>query len=279
MYIKWQRVSAFAAGAVLASGIVYFSVRPTDTVPDLVKTPAPKAEARKPQVVPKAPVAVAKTEIPSAPPSVAAPKPVHVQVREKPSPMPPPVRHDKPAIARYEPPVMPGTSEAKPSSAPVEPEPKPVENVPAKNVLLPAPVTQTRVAPSVTLRAGEVLAVRIGQPLSSALNQPGDSFVATLTEPLIVDGWVIAERGARAEGRIVDAEPAGRVKGVAHLEISIVRVALSDGQSIRIRTEPYVRDGSAGLIGIFARKAAEIPVDSRLGFRLLDSIAITERVN
>lgn len=275
MYIKWQLVSAFAAGAVLASGIVYFSVRPTDTGPDMVKTPMQKAEARMPAVAAKAPEVMARAEVPAARSPVAQSKPVHVQVREKPSPMPPPVRRDQPAIAHYEPPPIVAPA---PETAP-PPAPKPIENVPAKNVSLPAPVTQARVAPSVTLAAGALLAVRLGQSLSSVLNQPGDSFLATLTEPLIVDGWVIAERGARAEGRVVDTEAARRVKGVAHLEISIVRVTLSDGQNIHIRTEPYTRDGSAGLIGIFARKAAEIPIDSRLSFKVLDPTTITERVN
>jgi hypothetical protein len=90
-----------------------------------------------------------------------------------------------------------------------------------------------------------MLPVRIGEALSSARNQPGDTFLATLTQPLVIDGWVISERGARVEGRVIDATPAGRVKGVSHLGISIVRLATADGQNIRIRTEQYVKDGPA----------------------------------
>lgn len=259
MKSDWKLVSAFATGAVLACGIVYFSVKPAVIAPEAVhpvQTPA-KPEAPKRVVADRAVI----------PPAPRVVKTVHVPIREKPSPMPPPVRREKPAIARYEPPLVPPS--------------KPVENVPAQNVSLPAqplsaPKVETRVAPTVTLTAGSLLFVRLGEALSSALNRPGDSFDATLTQPLVVDDWVIAERGARAEGRVVDiAQPA---QGAARLEISIERVVLSDGQRVSIHTEAYARDGWAKF-GIFGRRPAEIPADSRLTFRILDPITITERVN
>jgi hypothetical protein len=243
-------VSAFAAGIVLACGIVYFSVKPAVIVPQPVRPPAPTPKARP------------STRIAEAPPvlAVKVPKPAHVPIREKPSPMPPPVRHEQPAIAPYEPPSVAAS--------------KPIENVPAQNVSLPAqppaaPKAETRVAPTVTVTSGTVLAVRLGQMLSSARDRPGDSFYATLTQPLVVDGWVIAERGARVEGRIVDMGQS--VQGAAHLGISMIRVALSDGQILRLHTDSYTV--ASGL------QAAEIPVQSRLTFRVLEPITITERLN
>jgi hypothetical protein len=196
-------------------------------------------------------------------------KPVHlhVPIREKPSPMPPPaVTHEKPAIAQYHSP---------PPVIPEPPAPKPIENVPAENVSLPAqpqPKAEARSAPTVILMAGTILAVRLGQTLSSARNRPGDNFSATLTQPLVAGGWVIAERGARVDGRVVDLGQS--VQGDAHLGISIERVVLSDGQTLRLRTDSYTAAS-----GVFLRKAAEIPVESRLTFRVLDPITVTERIN
>lgn len=257
MKLDWKLVSAFGAGAVLACGIVYFSVKPAVIAPEAVRRPAPAPKTRTVTSLP-----VARAKVPTAP--LLAP-PVEVPIREKPSPMPPPVRHDKPAIARYEPLPAPAS--------------KPVENVPAENVSLPAqppvqPKVETHVAPTVTLTSGTVLAVRLAQTLSSARNQPGDSFVAILTQPLVVGEWVIAERGARAEGRVV--EIAQSAQGAAQMQVSIDRVALSDGQTLRVRTEPYAATVSNG---IFFRKAAEIPEESRLTFRVLDPITVTERVS
>lgn len=163
-----------------------------------------------------------------------------------------------------------------------------------------------------------MLPVRIGQSLSSARNQPGDSFLATLTAPLVVDGWVIAERGARAEGRVVEIAQPGRVSGSSRLAIALVRISTSDGQNVRIRTEEFKKDGTAStgtdaakigggaaigaIIGALAGggrgaaigagaggalgagdvlltrgKAAEIPVETRVNFRVLDPVTITER--
>jgi hypothetical protein len=41
--------------------------------------------------------------------------------------------------------------------------------------------------------------VRLVDGLSSERNAPGDAFLATLDKELVVDGFVIAERGARVE--------------------------------------------------------------------------------
>lgn len=308
--MNWKLVSAFSTGAVLASGIVYFAVKPQDVVP-LV---APKEQPQ------KQPVATHSQPAQLAAPE--APVHVHVPVREKPSPMPPPVRHQREAtIARYEPPPAPPPVEPKPDPPPpaaappppAAPQPAPAENIPVQNVSLPAPGIEVRVPHTVTLAAGTLLPVRIGETLSAARNQPGDSFLATLSQPLVIDGFIIAERGARLEGRVVEA-------GASHLRISVVRLATADGQNIRIRTEPFVKDaassaatdaakigggaaigaiigaiagggkgaaigaGAGGAVGagdvlLTRGKAAEIAVETRVSFKVQDAVAITERLD
>lgn len=249
--MNWKLVSAFATGAVLASGIVYFAVRPVEV--GSVEPPPPKPVV----------AAAVKTPAPVAPPPPApvptvAAAPVQVPVREKPSPMPPPVRRPKEvATAKYVPPPVPPpvppmtpapptVEVTPPPPPPAAPPPAPVAPpIPVENVSLPAPSADARVPHTVTLAAGTLLPVRIGETLSSARNQAGDKFLATLIQPLVIDGFIIADRGARVEGRVIEASQAGKVKGASHLEISIVRLATDDGQNIRIRTEPYVKDGSS----------------------------------
>jgi hypothetical protein len=269
--MDWKLVSAFATGAVLASGIVYFAVKPADvTKVEVAKVVAP---APTPQIAAPLPAPAPKVVTRVVPPVSRMP------VREKPSPMPPPVRREKPVtvarpvtIAKYDPPP-PVRTPAPVSVAP--PAPVPAPNVPVQNVSLPAPEpapnVEVRVPHVVTLAAGTSLAVRIGETISSSRNQQGDSFLATLTQPLVIDGFVIAERGARLEGRVVDAAQAGRGRGASHLSISVVRLATSDGQNIRIRTEPYTKDGLS--------PATEIPVETRISFRVQDSLTITEHLD
>src|SRR5215467_14033983 len=47
-------------------------------------------------------------------------------------------------------------------------------------------------SPPLTLRSGTILTVRINEPLSSDHNQVGDVFSATLTQPVIAQGVVVA---------------------------------------------------------------------------------------
>jgi hypothetical protein len=57
----------------------------------------------------------------------------------------------------------------------------------------------------------------------------------------VADGFVIAERGARVEGRVVSADPGGRVRGVSSLSVELTRLRTSDGQIVEIRTDPFQR--------------------------------------
>jgi len=315
--MNWKLVSAFATGAVLASGIVYFAVRPQEVANQA--QPTQIAAVPEPPAAPKAaPVPAPETPAPVA----QARAPIHrTPVREKPSPMPPPVRRqpEPVVIAHNDPPPAPPvpTVEAPPPAP--EPAPPP-PSVPVENVSLPAPNVEVRVPHTVTLAAGTTLGVRIGETLSSSRNQPGDSFLATLTQQLVIDGFIIAERGARMEGRVVDAAQAGRGRGSARLSVSIVRLATADGQNIRIRTEPYNKDGAnqaamdaakvgggaaiGAVIGAIAGggkgaaigagaggavgagdvllthgRPVEIPVETRVNFRVQEPVTITERLD
>lgn len=251
--MNWKLVSAFSTGAVLASGIVYFAVRPQEAAsPKEVAKQAAPAQTDSPPAPPQAAPERAPTPEPPAPVAQVQ-APIHrAPVREKPSPMPPPVRHqpEQEVIARNDPPPAPQQPEPTPPVQTVEappptPEPAPQPPpVPVENVSLPAPSVEARVPHSVTLAAGTTLAARIGETISSSRNQLGDTFLATLMQPLVIDGFIIAERGARMEGRVVEAVQAGRARGSSRLAVSIVRLATADGQNIRIRTEPYTKDGA-----------------------------------
>ena len=157
------------------------------------------------------------------------------------------------------------------------------------------------------------------ETLRSDKNQTGDSFKATLDQPLVVDGFVIAERGSKLEGRISEVDTGGRVRGVSQMTLELVRLNTSDGQRIRLQTETFARHGeksvksdaakigvaagigaaigaiagggkgaaigagvggAAGAGGVMATrgKAAEIPAETRLSFRLREPITITEKL-
>lgn len=92
-------------------------------------------------------------------------------------------------------------------------------------------------AAQLTLPAGAWIAVRVNEPLSSSQNRPGDAFTATLTRPLVVQGFVVARRGQTVGGRVVEVEKAGRVKGTSRLGLELTEISLTDGQQLPVRTE------------------------------------------
>jgi uncharacterized protein YcfJ len=105
---------------------------------------------------------------------------------------------------------------------------------------LPAPIFAPPEPHTVTLNAGMFIPVRLVDSLSLDRNQAGDRFAATLDRELDADGFVIAERGARVEGRVVLAD-----RTLQTLSIELTRVTMSDRQDVTIQTERFDKRNQA----------------------------------
>jgi hypothetical protein len=81
------------------------------------------------------------------------------------------------------------------------------------------------------------LTLRVNEPLSSDHNRQGDAFTATLVQPLIAQGFVVAHRGQTLGGRVSQAMKAGMVKGTSQLAIELTDLSLADGQHVPLKTE------------------------------------------
>jgi hypothetical protein len=103
--------------------------------------------------------------------------------------------------------------------------------------------------------------VRVDDSLSTEKNAAGDTFRATLDAPLIVEGMAIAERGARALGRIVDCDRSGKVKGLARLTLELTTLNTSDGQKVKIQTELFAREAPSTV----KKDAATVGIASGVG--------------
>ena len=102
--------------------------------------------------------------------------------------------------------------------------------------------------------AGTAIVVRLGDTLSSKNSQAGQSFSATVAEPVVVDGKTVIEQGAAARGTVVDAKGMGHFKGGARLQVRLDSVSIN-GKEHQIETTAYSRSlkgkgkRSAGFIG------------------------------
>ncbi len=96
---------------------------------------------------------------------------------------------------------------------------------------------------TVTIPAGTDLAIRLGEKLSTEHNFTGDTFRATLDTPIITNGFIIADRGARVLGRIVKAQKAGKFDGMAELSLVLTEISTTDGQRMAVETNQSLRKG------------------------------------
>lgn len=83
---------------------------------------------------------------------------------------------------------------------------------------------------------GTVMAVELVDPISSGKNKSGDLFRARVNDGIWVQGKQAVPPGSTMRGRIIDATPSGRVKGQAHLAITLETLEL-DGSTYTVHAE------------------------------------------
>jgi len=127
--------------------------------------------------------------------------------------------------------VQPETAQApdatQPAAAPA-PAPTPAP-APAPPVEQPKPLP-------IVIPAGTVLTVRTIDALSSKNSQEGQSFMATLAQPVSVHGNTVFPKGASVSGTVVTAKAKGKIKGEGELSLALVNVSTA-GQTYRIHTD------------------------------------------
>ncbi len=134
------------------------------------------------------------------------------------------------------------------SKAP-ESAPTATESAPTARTEAPARSNQTTARPPaapqrVTVPAGTTLRVVLDQSLSTASARSGDSFRATLIEPVVVAGTTVIPKNAAVEGHIVEATSSGRLKGVARLVLTLDAVEVG-GRRYELETTTVSRVGQS----------------------------------
>ena len=296
-----------AAGAV-GGAVLMRMIAPPAAPPAAAQAPAAApAVVATPAQAPQEPVAAPVPEQAPAPERAQRePAPVHRHSRSSPAPV---------QVAQTQPPPA-AAAPAAPAAQPQEQAPPPAPRDPEP--VAPPPPPPPPPPPQVTLKAGTLIPVRVIDGLTSDRNMPGDQFAANLDQPLVVDGFVIAERGARLEGRVIGSDKGGKVKGVASISVELIRLHTSDGQTVAINTDAFVRQadtshgtdaakvGAGAAIGaaigaiagggkgaaigagvgggagagdvlLTRGKAAAIPSETRISFRLREPVTLTER--
>jgi len=113
---------------------------------------------------------------------------------------------------------------------------EPEAAVPAPPVAsVPPPPVEKPKPPPLVVPAGTVLTVRTGQPLSSKSSQTGQAFLATLAQPVSVNGRSALTTGSTVSGTVVTAKAKGKVKGEGQLDLSLTSISVG-GHTYQIQT-------------------------------------------
>lgn len=88
----------------------------------------------------------------------------------------------------------------------------------------------------VEIPAGSELVVRMIDSVDSEVNRVGQTFNASVDEPVIVDGKTVVPRGADVVAKLVEDEQSGKLTGRTALTMALVSLTV-DGQAVDVVTQ------------------------------------------
>ena len=119
-------------------------------------------------------------------------------------------------------------------------------STPAPIVKAPEATAADSTGADILVPAGTHLVVRMIDGIDSNKNNVGDSFQASLEEPLIVESTQVAAKGTTVYGKLEQVKSAGRIEGRSELRLVLTGIVLN-GATHNIVTGDYtVQGGSLG---------------------------------
>ncbi len=145
--------------------------------------------------------------------------------------------------------------------------------------------SQSLIPSTTKLPEGTPIPVRLERALSSASWHAGDTFKATVDEPVVIDGQTLVARGTSATGRVLEAKPSatslGRSSEPGYLRIVLVSLNVG-GRPVMIETSSIFAKGGSreernqatGTASDAGHKDKDIVlgIDRRLNFRLAQTV-------
>ncbi len=129
----------------------------------------------------------------------------------------------------------------------------------------PAAVPHYGLPNAVAIKPGTFVTVRLNQVLSSDHNQQGDFFSATLQQPIIVDGIVVAQRGQTVVGRVADAQRSGHGRSHSRLALQLTALTLADGTQANVQSQLVNRRGPSNVGNDVGTVATTTAVGAAIG--------------
>src|SRR5258708_38021632 len=94
----------------------------------------------------------------------------------------------------------------------------------------------------IVVNAGKEIVITADQSVSSKTSNPGDSFEASIAEPVVVGDKVVIPKGSKATGKVTGAKSAGKFKGNAAISVTLSTVTVH-GEEYRLKTTEVTESG------------------------------------
>lgn len=105
-----------------------------------------------------------------------------------------------------------------------------------------------------TIPTGSTIVIRMIDSVNSERNKIGEQFVATLEEPVVLNGLEVIPKGVDIRGRIANINEAGRIAGSAQLGLELTQIYVN-GIPYSVTTSEY-QEVAEGRGGQTAKRAA-----------------------
>jgi hypothetical protein len=89
-----------------------------------------------------------------------------------------------------------------------------------------------------------VLTVRMIDPVDSEVSRVGETFRASIDEPVVVGSQQVIPRGADVVVKLVDDKQSGKISGKTELTLDLVSVTVN-GKTVDVNTQSVTRDSSS----------------------------------
>jgi hypothetical protein len=117
----------------------------------------------------------------------------------------------------------------------VQPDLMPAPSQPTQAATTPPPPVEKPKPQPLVVPAGTVLMVKLGETLGSKTSQTGQSFAATLAQPVSVGGMTALPSGSDVSGKVVAAKAKGKFKGEGELDLALSSISVG-GHTYPIQT-------------------------------------------
>jgi hypothetical protein len=125
------------------------------------------------------------------------------------------------------------------------------------------------------LPSGTLLTVQLGGSLSAASVRAGDTFTASVTSPLVIDGETIVERGSPVTGRIESEQTnLGRAPALGYFRLTLNAITVG-GRPVPLQTSSLFARGTIQRSNVSSGSGTvRVQKGRRLTFRLIAPVTL-----